>query len=152
VIKRAGGVGDNSQRQARERKLRSIQERAKVSEKLTALAAKGPLSPDTIAAIDQALEAVSKQAREHAGYVDYVENDSKRLLNHLKHARPDTFKATKKYVSQYIDIGKEMHADAVNLYYFLLSLKAQFDPSATEGPSFSNPDELQAYLEAALAD
>jgi hypothetical protein len=48
--------------------------------------------------------------------------------------------------NKFFEIGGEFHNETVEFYYFLLALRAEYDPEARGGPSFDDPKALGDYL------
>lgn len=149
------GHVDVADRMTRDRKIKAIQERAKINEFFqTMTASLDGVTQEVMDELSSATDALSNQIVEHSASVAQVEREAESILREAGEMKlpTQTVKAIRKEFSRFIDAGKEMHSDAVEMYYFLLSLKAELDPDANVGPSFDNPDELKAYLDAELAD
>jgi uncharacterized tellurite resistance protein B-like protein len=142
---------DAAERLVRSRKIKAISERAKVSEAFAGLLA-GGLPAEVKEQLDKTILAVSNQITEQAEAIEHVQRDSDELLKKVRTLSPENFKVARKEISRFIECGKEMHSDIVDMYYFLLSLKSELDPEIHIGPSFDNPDELKAFLDAELAN
>jgi hypothetical protein len=144
---------DAAERLVRSRKIKAISERMKVNEQFEALHASGRAIPEDVKQqLDETIAAVAQQVEEHAAAVEMVKRDSRHLLEKVRVVTPENFKVATKEISRFIEYGKEMHSDIVDMYYFLLSLKSGIDPEASAGPSFDNPDELKTFLDNELAD
>lgn len=140
--------------QQRTQKVRSIALRGELDRAVTALIATGVRSgiDEALENLEQAIADISEQAEKHAAYVAFVQVDSEKLLETIRTNFPGMHKGARKQIAKFIDIGKEIHADIVDMYYFLLAIRSQLDPEAKGGPSFHDPEKLRAYLEAATAD
>lgn len=141
-----------SERLVRARKIKAIHERAKISETFEALRAKGEISSEIEAELDGTIIAVGNQIKSHSVDIEEVEEESRALLERVKKLSPENFKVARKEIARFIESGKEMHADMVDMYYFLLSIKSELDHETETGRSFHNPDELKAFLDAELAE
>jgi hypothetical protein len=49
-------------------------------------------------------------------------------------------------VNKFFELGGDLHNETVEFYYFLLALRAEYDPDTRGGPSFDNPKTLGDYL------
>ena len=48
--------------------------------------------------------------------------------------------------NKFFELGGDLHNETVAFYYFLLALRAEYDPGTRGGPSFDNPKTLGDYL------
>lgn len=53
-------------------------------------------------------------------------------------------------VNKFFELGGDLHNETVEFYYFLLALRAEYDPDTRSGPSFDNPKALSDYLREQL--
>jgi hypothetical protein len=144
---------EKAENETRERRLAAIRDKAALNEMVSILkASPAGIDEGILRSLDETIEAVGRQASEHAEHVEFVERDAEGVLAAARRAAPDDFKGVRKLIARFIATGKEMHSDIVELYYFLLSIKADLDPDACGGPSFANPDELKAFLDAELSE
>jgi hypothetical protein len=55
-------------------------------------------------------------------------------------------KLARRAVNKFFELGGDLHNETVEFYYFLLALRAEYDPDARGGPSFDSPKKLGDYL------
>jgi hypothetical protein len=55
----------------------------------------------------------------------------------VANARP-----ARRAVNKFFELGGDLHNETVEFYYFLLALRAEYDPDARGGPSFDDPKPL----------
>jgi uncharacterized tellurite resistance protein B-like protein len=144
---------DAAERLVRDRKIKAIHERAKLNEAFEALrSAEGGIPTEIKEELDRTIFAIVSQIAEHVDAVEDVQKKTQDLLENVRKLSPKNFKVARKEIARFIEYGKEMHSDMVDMYYFLLSIKSELDPETNIGPSFDNPDELKAFLDAELAE
>lgn len=111
-------VVDGMEKLVRARKQRAILERATLNATFEAFQRNVP--SELFAQLDETIALISEQIADHRDYVAKVEGDSREMLQDIKGLNEGAYKNAKKQLSRFVDLGHEMHNDAVELYYFAL--------------------------------
>jgi hypothetical protein len=93
-----------------------------------------------ISSIDVAIKAV--------GEIRAVQAGTKERLDQINALSPQMGRQMRRLEKQYWDALDEQYNAAVEIYYALLALQAEYDPDARGGPSFENADDLIASLDS----
>lgn len=69
----------------------------------------------------------------------------------LKEASPQDVGTVRRLNGKLLAIAEDFHSEGKDFALFLRALRAEIDPEARGGPTFDNPDALEAYLLSAVA-
>jgi hypothetical protein len=91
-----------------------------------------------------------------AGFEALIENskatlvsqqaDADALLAQAASVSVANARLARRAVNRFFELGGELHNETVEFYYFLLALRAEYDPDTRGGPSFDDPNKLGDYL------
>jgi hypothetical protein len=134
-------------RMIRDRKVRAALQKTNISASFKDLAAEGPSSiaaglaqlNATISDFDKMIARGRKDIAEQEAAFDL---EMARLAPHAV----ETVRRTRKQINRFFKLAGEFHNETVEFYYFLLALRADYDPEAKGGPSFKDRRTLVAYL------
>jgi hypothetical protein len=131
----------------RARKIKAIEQKNSINASFKTVAKENP------ELVDQALAQLSETI---AGFEALIENTKARLVS--QQAAADALLAqaasisvanarlARRAVNKFFELGGDLHNETVEFYYFLLALRAEYDPETRGGPSFDNPKALGDYL------
>ncbi|WP_398468015.1 hypothetical protein [Tardiphaga sp.] len=144
---------DDAERMLNRRKSAAIEERRRLATVFKDMHKAGEITTEVLTSLDLTISAVSAQATEQADAVEAISIEAETLLAQVRALRIDEYKAVRKEIARFLDYGKVMHSDIVDMYYFLLSLKNEYaEPTHSEvAATFDSASDVRAFLKASLA-
>jgi hypothetical protein len=131
----------------REKKTSAIDQKRAINASFKALAA------DSHHALRQGVVQLSETIRKFEALIE--QNNAQMILQqaeadaslaHIAGVDVGSAKLARRLSNKFFEIGGEFHNETVEFYYFLLALRAEYDPDARGGPSFDDPKALSDYL------
>jgi hypothetical protein len=129
------------------RKIKAIEQKNNINASFRAIAKENPeLVGQTLVQLRETI----------AGFEALIENSKATLVS--QQAEADALLAqaasvsvanarlARRAVNKFFELGDDLHNETVEFYYFLLALRAEYDPDARGGPSFDDPKALGDYL------
>ena len=78
--------------------------------------------------------------------IDESELSDRQAIATMMKKSQDNAHFMRKILKKLRDAGISQHNTRVNFYYFLLALRAEYDPESRGGPKFTDPVALERYL------
>jgi hypothetical protein len=131
----------------RARKIKAIEQKQNINASFKTISEENP------ELVGQALVQLSETI---AGFETLIDNSKATLVS--QQAEADALLAqaasvsvanarlARRAVNKFFELGGELHNETVEFYYFLLALRAEYDPDTRGGPSFDDPKTLGDYL------
>ncbi len=131
----------------RDRKVRAALQKTGISASFKDLAAEGPGSVAAgLAQLSAIISDFDKMIAQQRNDIAEQEAAFDREMARLAPRAVETVRRTRKQINRFFKLAGEFHNETVEFYYFLLALRAEYDPDAKGGPSFKDRRSLVAYL------
>ena len=131
----------------RDRKIRAALQKTSISASFKDLAAEGPGSiAEGLAQLNATISDFDKMIAHGRKHILEQEAAFDREMARLAPHAVETVRRTRKQINRFFKLAGEFHNETVEFYYFLLALRAEYDPEAKGGPGFKDRRALAAYL------
>lgn len=122
----------------------------RLQDSLSASAAQDAAAGD-LDALTEAIERTEHFAERRAGWRRSFEKRSRRALKRTFSFDPSLAAVERAFITRLLSIDDLIIEAMLEHALFLRAIRAEFDPNARGGPTFSDPQEMQRYVEEALA-
>jgi hypothetical protein len=129
------------------RKVEGIGEKERVTNEFRALAKENPADLDgAIKQLEDSIATISVIIERSKSRIADTRTELDRSLADLAAKSVGDAKITRRMVNKFFIVLTEYHNQVVELFYFLLALRAEYSVDSRGGPSFNDPAALGDYL------
>jgi hypothetical protein len=104
------------------------------------------LVEEALRSIGSFIEAVDRDIETERLAIEQSDLRSRQAVADVRKKSSDNAHFAQKMLKRVREAWVAQHNTKVDLYYFLLALRAEYDPDARGGPTFDDPEALGRYL------
>jgi hypothetical protein len=100
----------------------------------------------SVRGIEEFIRVVDESIETERRAIDESELSDRQVVATMMKKSQDNAHFMRKILKKLRDAGISQHNTRVNFYYFLLALRAEYDPESRGGPKFTDPVALERHL------